>query len=165
MLWRIWRRWTGVKDRISVIFHFIWIPGYIKGWFLLWVTEMRWVLIERNFMNMDELSSLCKIHPRVQIMNINNNMDRSMKQICYMDSVAVNRNYINSCGSAGLRAPKVGRSCPAPSPNSARREATPSPGKEEGSRQPSVLFYLKYFLEPIDKGIQHFPLTSPMFSE
>ena len=74
-------------------------------------------------------------------MNINNNMDRSMKQICYMDSVAVNRNYINSCGSAGLRAPEVGRSCPAP-PNSSRREAAPSPGKRKEADSPACYFTL-----------------------
>ena len=59
--------------------------------------------------------------------------------------------HISSCSSAALRTPAVGRSCPAPSPNSSRREAPPSPGEEEGSRQPRVLFHLKHFhLEPID---------------
>lgn len=38
-----------------------------KGWFVLWVTEMRWELISGNFMNRDCLHSLYKIHPKLQL--------------------------------------------------------------------------------------------------
>lgn len=77
---------------------------------------------------------------------VNNSMARSTKQICYMDSVAVNRIHISNCSSAGLRALEVGRGCPFLLCSFFKliQERSPTfPGEEEGreQRQTSMLFY------------------------